>query len=186
MKQIILGTVVTALILFFVQAMNWTALPVHKHALKYSQDQDKLLQLMEKSLEEGYYFIPYYDPDNTSPEEQATLNEKMIGKPWAIVSFHESYDQSMGLKMAAGFLIDLMAAFIVVIILAMVSDKIHTFGGRWFFVISLAILIMVQGPLLGWNWWDTPQHFLMSLIFDLISTWGIAGLWLAWYFRPHA
>ncbi len=185
MKKIIIGTIVTALILFLVQAMNWAVLPVHNHALKYSPAQDRILELLSQTLDEGYYYLPYFDPDNTTPEEQSRLYTEMEGKPWAIISFHKSYDYNMAVKMTAGFIIDLMSAFIVVIILAMVSDKIRTFGGRWLFVISMAALIILQGPLMDWNWWSIPDHFFMSLVIDQIATWGIAGLWIAWYLRPQ-
>ena len=184
MKKILIGTVTTAIILFFIQALNWTALPVHKHALKYTPDQKEILELLDRKLDEGYYYLPYYDPDNTTSEEQSGLNAEMEGKPWAVISFHESYDDNMAVKMTTGFIMDLMSAFIVVIILAMVSDKIRTFGGRWLFVISMAALIILQGPLMNWNWWSTPDHFFISLVTDQLSTWGIAGLWLAWYLRP--
>lgn len=183
MKKIIIGTIVTALILFIVQALNWTVLPVHNHAIKYSPEQQKILRVLGETLEDGYYFLPFYDINKTSSEEQKKLNAEMIGKPWATVSYHKSYDQNMSVTMATGFLIHLMAAFIVVIILAMVSDKIPGFGSRWLFVISLAVLIVLQGPMVNWNWWQTPDHFLKSLVLDQITTWGIAGLWLAWYFK---
>ncbi len=183
MKKIIIGTIVTALILFIVQALNWTMLPVHNNAIKYSPGQDKILKVLEETLDDGYYFLPFYDIEKTSSEEQSRLNAEMKGKSWATISYHKSYDQNMTVTMAAGFLIHLMAAFIVVIILAMVSDKIPSFGGRWLFVISLAALIILQGPMVNWNWWETPDHFLKSIVFDQITTWGIAGLWIAWYFR---
>lgn len=182
MKNLIIGSLVAAIILFVFQALSWMALPIHDNALKYSPNQDAILSALNANLTEGgLYAIPNVPP-GTSQEEQAAFDQSMVGKPWAIVNYNTAYPGMMASQFIYGFLLNFFAAFVIAYVISACGDKFGTFGSKVMLVMGFALFLVLQGSLMMANWWATPWHYLSGEIIDHLIGWFLAGLWLAWYF----
>ena len=179
MTRVLISSLVGAIILFFFQAASWMVLDTHTDSFKYLPEQDEVMEVLNKHLEEGYYYMPYFDVNTTSQEEQQAFNEANTGKPWVMLQYHEKMEMSMAKNMGFGFL----SCFFICLIISIVLVNVNAdgFGVRMFFVLLLASLVVVGGPLYDANWFKTPGHFLSGQLIDIIVGYGLAGLWMAWW-----
>ena len=104
MTRVLISSLVGAVILFFFQAASWMVLDTHTDSFKYLPEQDEVMEVLNKHLEEGYYYMPYFDVNTTSQEEQQAFNEANTGKPWVMLQYHEKMEMSMAKNMGFGFL----------------------------------------------------------------------------------
>lgn len=179
MKNVVIGSLVAAIVVFAYQAMSWMVLPVHTNTLKYSAQQDAILAAISQNLtEDGVYAIPNVPP-GTSQEKQTEFSNSMVGKPSALVYYHKSFEMNMGKQMAIGFVLDLIAAFTVAYVMWSAREKLAGFGSKFALAIAFAGFTVLQSSLMMANWWNTPAHYLSGEIFDHLVGWGLAGGWLA-------
>ena len=52
---------------------------------------------------------------------------------------------------------------------------------RMFFVLAMASLVILGGPLYEANWFGTPGHYLSGQLIDIIVGFGLAGAWMSWW-----
>ena len=181
MKNVFIGSLVAAVIVFVYQAMSWMVLPVHTNTLKYSAQQDAILAAIAENLtEDGVYAIPNVPP-GTSQEKHEEFSNSMVGKPTALVHYAKSFEMNMGKQMTVGFILNLIAAFIVSFTMWKCSDKFGSFGSRFMLVLGFAVFTLFQSSLMMANWWNTPWHYLSGEIIDQLLGWGLGGAWLAWW-----
>lgn len=179
MTKTLISASVGAIILFFFQAASWMVLDIHKESFKYLPEQAEVIEVLSQHMEEGYYYMPYFDVNTTSQEEQQAINEANTGKPWVMVQFHEKMEMNMARNMGFGFLSCFLICLIISLVL--INVNIDGFGQRMFFVMLLAGLVMIGGPLYDANWFETPSHYLTGQLLDILLGYGLAGAWMAWF-----
>jgi hypothetical protein len=183
MKQFVIATLVGAVIVFALQALSWTVLPIHNDSLKYTAGQDSILGVLIRHLpEDGMYVVPFLPPEKMS--DNAALEEfaqQTNGKPGAMVQYHQASEEMSPMMMVNGFLFDLLATALVVWLLGLAAPQLTSFGGRFFAVLAFSLFTILQSDLMNWNWWDTPGHYLKGMVLDHLIAWAACGLWLAWY-----
>ena len=178
--RILISSLVGAIILFAWQSLSWTVLPVHKYSMKYSPNQEQILDVLSQNLsEEGMYFFPFMDPDNASSEDWQELQSSSAGKPAAMVNYIASYNNNMASSMITGFLLCLIVS--IVISLSLSRHDNMGFAGRWFRVMGFAVVIMAFGTMTDKNWWFYPMHFLSGEFIDYTVMFALSGVWFAWY-----
>ena len=178
--KILVSALVGAVILFVYQAMSWMALGIHDESFRYTENQEAVMQCLNENLDEdAMYFLPFFDRETTTPEEQQKIHEGNAGKPWVIISYHQAQNNDMTGRMAYGFL----SCFIICVIISMVLINIPTagFGMRMFLVMSLGFLVMLGGPLYQANWFFTPSHNLTGELIDILLGYLLAGAWMSWW-----
>ena len=178
--RIFVSALVGAIILFVYQAMSWMALGIHNDSFKYTENQAAIMECLNENLdEEAMYFLPYFDMETTSDEEQQAMHEVKLGKPWAMITYHKEMSNDMTGMMGFGFL----SCFLICLIISMVLINIPTasFGMRMFLVMSLGLLVMLGGPLYNANWFDTPSHNLSGDLIDILLGYLLAGAWMSWW-----
>ncbi|MFN0156533.1 MAG: hypothetical protein ACKVRP_00510 [Bacteroidota bacterium] len=181
MKTVLIASIVAAIIVFVYQAMSWMVLPIHENTMKYTAQQDAILSTLSENLpEDGVYAIPNVPPGSTQ-EEHEKFNESMVGKPWALVHYHQTYSDAMAAQMAYGFIINFVAALVLAYVMWSTREKLNGFGGRMALVLAFVAFTLLQSSLLMANWWNTPWHFLSGEITDHILGWLLGGVWLAWF-----
>lgn len=177
MKKIIISAIVASIIYFAYQSLSWTVLPIHSKSLKYTSQQDSILKNLNENLsEDGLYYIPSKKEDQNVEE----FNKSVDGKPYATISYHKSLSTNMAKGMSLGFLFNFLGLLMASLILFNLKTSLG-FLPRWLLVMSIASIIFFMNILTSWNWWNTPTHFLLGEIWDLVLGWGITGIWLAWY-----
>ena len=179
MNKILISTLVGAIILFVFQASSWMFLGIHDHSFKYTPSQDSIMPVLSTHLEEGMYFLPFFDKATTSEEEQQKIHEANAGKPWAMITYHNEMEMDMGKTMGLGFLSDFLVCLLISLVL--INIPASTFSMRMFLVMCLAALVMLGGPLYQANWFDTPTHYLSGELIDILGGYFLAGLWMSWW-----
>jgi len=181
MQRTIIAALVGAVILFIYQAMSWIALPIHKDAMKYTSNQDSVIAYLSKHLpEDGMYGMPIA-PKNASAEEHKAMMDKGMGKPFAMINYHAAMKGDMAGNMIIGFIINLIATFIIAMLLVRTSGIYTSFGARLMIVMGFSIVIICQSFLMELNWMGSPMHYIMGWIIDALLGWLLCGIWLAWY-----
>lgn len=176
MKKQLVATLVGGVILFVWQFLSWAAIPIHQSEYGYTPNQDKIMEALNQNLTEaGTYMLPGSAP-GTSHEEQAAQMERSAGKPWASISYHKSLSTDMGMNMFRGFMVDLVAAWLLVWLLL----KFETLNMGTALQTSLAVGIIgyLTIPYLNSIWFEGNS---IGHLIDAIVSWGLVGAWLGWW-----
>lgn len=166
--------------MFLWQFLSWSVTGIHGDEMKYTDKQDAILQaLSQQNLEEGTYFIPQAPPGSSSEQMQAHVNNS-VGKPWAQIHYDTSMSGNMGMNMARGFLIDLVAVFLMVWLLG----KFQRLDLKTALLSSIAVGVIgyLTIPYLNSIWFETNS---IGHLIDAIGSWGLVGLWLGWYLPKY-
>lgn len=175
MKKLLLPTLAVGVILFVWQFLSWAALNIHGAEQQYTPNQEAVLQVLSEQLEAGSYFLPLAAPGSTADEQEAFMKEH-AGKPWAIVHYREAFEVNMAAKLIRGFVIDLVAGFLLVWLLSQMAQA----DMKRAVLASLAVGFMayLSIPYLNSIWFEgnTLGHLV-----DAIVPWGLSGLFLGWW-----
>lgn len=177
MKKQLIATLVGGLILFLWQFLSWTILNVHADQFGYTANQDKILESLAQNLEEGTYMMPGLPPNSSSEAHQA-LMESSAGKPWALITYHKSMNNNMGMNMARGLSINLVTAFLLVWLLSkFASPDFQT-------VVLASLAVGTTGyltiPYLNSIWFESNS---IGYLIDTLVQWGLVGVWLGWWLK---
>ncbi len=177
MKNQLIATIVGAIILFVWQFVSWAALNLHGNETQYAPNQDAILTCLAENLEPGHYMMPQPAPGSSQAEMEAYM-KNVQGKPWALISYHSSLEFNMGGNLLRGFLVDLIAVFLLVWLMGKMP------GLDMATALMAAIIVGVIGyltiPYLNHIWFETPS---LAYLIDSVVPWGLVGLWLGWYLR---
>ena len=176
MKNQLIATAVAGILLFLWQFLSWSMLNVHGSEMQYTPNQDAILQALEQNLQEGgTYYIPQAAPDAAQAQQQEFYDSR-AGKPWATVSYHASLNTNMGMNMARGLAVDLVAAFLLIWLLV----KIPGLDFMTTLLASLAVGLIgyLTIPYLNNIWFETGS---VGYLIDVFGQWGLVGLWLGWF-----
>ncbi|MFN8281319.1 MAG: hypothetical protein U0V49_13650 [Saprospiraceae bacterium] len=175
MNKQIIATLVGAALLFLWQFLSWAILPVHQAMYGYTPNQDQIMTALNQNLnEEGTYMLPNVPP-GTSHEQAQKDMEVNKGKPWAMISYHKSFDTSMGMNMFRAFCIDLISVFLLtLLLLRMTSIDYRT---TIISSVSVGIIGYLTIPYLNSIWFNESS---IGYLVDAVVSWGAVGLWLGW------
>ncbi|MBI5917535.1 MAG: hypothetical protein HY842_19375 [Bacteroidetes bacterium] len=176
MKKQLIATLVAGILLFLWQFLSWAQLNVHGNEMQYTGQQDTILQMLgQQNLKGGTYMLPMPAP-NSTPEQQQAFMDSSAGKPWATVSYHASMNASMGMGMFRGFIVDLLAAFLLIwMLLKMTNLDFKTALLSSWAVGAIGYLTI---PYLNSIWYETNS---MGYLIDVVVGWGLVGAWLGWF-----
>ena len=175
MRNQIIASLVAALILFFWQFLSWGLINIHGSEMQYTPNQDAILEHLSQNLEEGTYFLPTHRPGATTEEMEAAMNDAM-GKPWAQISYHDSFNNNMGLNLVRGFVVDLVAAFILIWLL--LKFETLTFSTAVMASLGVGFIGYLTIPYLNSVWFESSTW---GHLIDTVVQWGLIGGWLGWY-----
>lgn len=176
MKKQLIGTLVGAVILFVWQFLSWSLLPVHQSEYGHTPNQDKILEFLGQNLsEEGTYMLPV-PPPGSSQEQQMALMESSAGKPWASISYHKSLNTAMGMNMFRGFVVDLLAVFLLMWLLSKFAHQSMQTSLQAALVVGIIGYLTI--PYLNSIWFETNS---LGHLVDAIVSWGLVGAWLGWW-----
>ncbi|MCW5895313.1 MAG: hypothetical protein KIT50_06905 [Bacteroidetes bacterium] len=181
MKNALIGSLVAAVIIFVFQFMSWMVLGIHDNSMKYTPQQEAVLAALSENLQEsGLYAIPNLPPGSSNEERQA-FDQSMVGKPWAVVQYHANYGGMAASQMVYGFLLNLVAAFVMAYVMSAGGEKFASFGSRFMLAVGFIVFLVFQSSLMMANWWETPWHYLSGEITDHVVGWLLGGFWLSWW-----
>ena len=142
---------------------------------QYTPNQDKILASLNGQLEDGTYFLPTVAP-GASAEDEAVARTSAMGKPWAVISYHKSFDMNMPMNLIRGFAADLLALFILCWLLLKIERP--DFKTILLACISIGLINYLAEDYNFSIWFDT--NTFPDLI-DYIVQWALVGAWLGFF-----
>ncbi len=177
MKKLFIGAIVGGIIIFIWQFLSWSLINLHKPAQQFTPNQDVVMNVLKEQLQEGGYYMPGL-PEGTSMDEYKKLMEDSKGKPWASIQYHKSNDTNMGTNMILGVVINILTVWLLCWILAKMNAP--TFTTILTASLFAGLIVFFNAAYSNHIWYqsfDIWAHFI-----DAIVSWGLCGLWLAWWF----
>ena len=175
MKKLLIGTLVGGILLFFLQFLSWGILNIHRSEMAYTEKQDVVLRFLSENLQEGNYFLPTV-ADGTSQDDAKKAMDASIGKPWAMIQYHNSMTNNMGMNMFRGLVVDFLAVFLLSWFLmkfSVVDFKNSVLGALAVGFIGYLTVNYTNAIWFEANTW--------SALLDVVVQWGIVGSWLGFW-----
>ena len=180
MKKSLIGAIVGGLLIFIWQTLSWTMLDLHRPAQDYTAKQDTIMNFLSTHLEkEGGYLLPTV-LKGTSFEEANKAGEKGLGKPWAFIQYHKTYNLTMN-DMYMNMVRGLIASMFMVWLLCWIIGKWSKPGFVNIFMACLftGLIIFIYEPYNTYIWYrifDIRAHLV-----DALAGWGLCGVWLGFW-----
>lgn len=181
MKKIIIGAIVGGIIIFIVQTLSWTILDLHRPANRYTPKQDEILGFLNNQFtEDGSYFLPTY-PSGSSNDVIEQQMKNAEGKPWAVVAYHRQMNMNMGMNIFRGIIVDIIMMALFCWILSRFANP--TFSNVLLASIFTGLIVFINVPYTVHIWYETFD--LTAYLIDSLVGWGLAGLWLGWWYSRN-
>lgn len=179
MKRNLIGAIVGGIIIFIWQFLSFGLINFHRPAQDYTDKEEAIMSFLNsQGLKEGGYVLPNM-PEGTTMEEAEKKMAAMEGKPWAILEYHNAHENDMVINMVRGFLVNIVIVFLFIWILnkmnMLTSSNIITAA------IFTGLITFLNQPYTGHIWYKTFDIWASFL--DAVVSWGLTGLWLAWWLR---
>lgn len=179
MKKLVIGAIVGGLLVFIWQTLSWTVLQLHEKEYTKAPGADTIMQALNSNIkEDGQFRLPWVDP-NTGSEQMSKIMEDMKGKPWAVVTYHKSYDADMLTNILKGLAAAIISALFVCWILT--TNPNRTFGGIFIATVLIGITGFLYIPFNNHLWWEQPGA--VTNLVDVLISWGLCGIWLGWWLK---
>lgn len=178
MKKILLGSIIGGLLLFIWQSLSWMVMDLHVKAHSYTEKEAAIMTVLNTELtEEGQYMLPGYKPGATQAENEAKATAN-LGKPWAMVSYHKSFEMPIATNIIRGLVVNILLMALFCWILSKIT--VPKFSTIFLASIFAGLIVFLNGIYTGHIWY--PTFDLMAHFVDYVVGWGLAGLWLGWWY----
>lgn len=181
MKKIAIGGLVAGFIYFAFQSIMWMG-GFHNDFSQYTSNSKAILDVLDQNLAgDGLYMIPCADPNSPMKEkDEEALMTANLGKPWAMIFYHQRMDGMSASYLLLGLLYALLSGFLVAFVLSF--GAFEKYSMRFAVSICFALFALFQGILDDMNWFSFPWHYIKAEMIDLLLGWTLSSFWLAWYF----
>ena len=180
MKKSLIGAIVGGFLIFIWQTLSWTMLNLHQPTQIYTAKQDSIMKFLNANFDkDGGYLLPTF-PAGTSMEEANKNGEKNLGKPWASIQYHQSFNLSMN-DMYMNMFRGLVATIFMVWLLCWILGKWNKIGFVNVLMACLftGLIVFINEPYNQFIWYkifDVRAHLI-----DALASWGLCGIWLGWW-----
>lgn len=172
-----MGAVVGGFLVFFWQTLSWTVLNLHVKEYQKAPGEEAILNLLNSQMSaSGQYILPHID-EQAGFEEGRKAQEQMTGKPWAVISYHQSYQMEMLPNILRGLLTSILSVFMVCWIL--LQNPNRRFGNTLISTLFIGLTGYLFIPYTLHIWYATPDA--RTNLTDTLLSWGLCGGWLGWW-----
>lgn len=181
MKKLILTSVVGGLLIFIWQFLSYAVLELHRSANNYTPKQTEILNFLNNQFtEDGSYLLPNFPGEATAEEREAAMKDAQ-GKPWAIISYHKTYDMDMTMNMIRGLLVNIV---IVVLFCWMIGRMKLTGIGQYVLAgLLTGLIVFLNAPYTEHIWNNTFD--MMASFADSVISWTLVGLTAGLFYRKR-
>jgi hypothetical protein len=177
-KQLLLATILGAIVLFVWSAIAFTFIPWPGMPLRTFTNEAAVEQaIVANAPEPGNYILPHANWTDLTKEQQDRLSEKINRGPMMFAAVRLGPMRPFPVLLIIQFLIQLVSAFIATFLLLKTCGL--TYGQRVVFVILCGVLIFVGGKLDEWVWWSFSSAYLMMELGAIVIGWILAALVIA-------
>ena len=183
MKKLLIGAVVGGILIFIWQFLSWTIFDLHRPSTQHAAKQDEIMGYLNNQIgKNGSYLLPNY-PDGASMEAQQAAMKSAMGKPWAIISYHETMKDTMTMNIIRALLVDILMVGLFCWIASRLNPR-H-FSTIFLGAIFVGLIVFINVPYVTHIWFETFD--LNAHLIDSIVGWGLVGIWVGWlYTRKRA
>jgi hypothetical protein len=186
-KQLALGTILGAVVLFVWSALAWMIIPWPGEPLRHFASEDAIVAAIKANApRSGNYLVPNEPqrlPGMTEEQYQKATKDaedRMNNGPMVFAAVRLE-PVSMAKAMVVGFLTNVVAVFLACLLLLQ-TDRL-SYRGRVLFVAGLGLLVFLAGHLDEWNWWGFSNAYTMMQLGALVIGWILSGLVIAKFVR---
>lgn len=180
-KKLIRGSVIGGVIVFLWCLVSWMVLPWHAMVFQRFSDEDSVANAIRNNAPaSGVYLLPNTYTYNASTSV-STMEKGMNMMEYGPTMFASIQVNGMGERTARPFILSLIIQIIGagIVTWMLLFTKGLKYKQRVWFVTLFGISIGVLGILPAWNWWGLSFGYVVSIFFDLIVGWFLAGLAIA-------
>jgi hypothetical protein len=180
-KQLLLGSILGAVVLFFWSALAWMLIPWPGEPIRGFANEDATLQTIKANVpRSGVYLMPIEvkrTPGMTEEQYQKVMQDahnRMLQGPMVFASVRLEPMGSINRFFVIGFITQLVGAFFGTFLLMQTSGL--SYAGRVTFLTVLGVLIFAGGHLDEWNWWGFSNAYTGMQFGSIVIGWLLAGL----------
>ena len=187
LKQLVLGTVLGAIVLFAWSALAWMIIPWPGEPFRtFTNEQAVIDAIKANAPQSGNYLLPN-EPKRTpgmtdaqyKAAERAAMDQGARGPMiFAVVRLGP---MDMVKPLIIQFFTQLGLALLACILLLQ-TDQLSYFA-RVAFVAALGVMIFIGGHVEEWNWFSFSTAYLMMELGAIVIGWILAGLVMAKFVR---
>jgi len=190
-KQLALGSILGAVVLFLWSAIAWMLIPWPGEPLQRFSNEDAVaLAITANAPRSGNYLLPNIPkrtpgmPDQQYAAAQKAMEDRMTHGPVVFAAVRLEPFGSMGKPLVIKFLAQFVLALIATLLLLQTSGL--SYLGRVGFVTALGIVIFVGVPVDEWNWWGFGNAYTFMQLGAIVIGWVLAALVIAKFVRGKA
>lgn len=178
LERFFYSTLLGGIVLWIWSAFSWTALPFREHSFSEFQEPHVVAStLRDQTRGAGMYVLT----DETVTADASPAAGKM---PFAFVVFDPTGMGNMAGPMLKGFLVDVVAAGLITVIVAMAACR--SYRRR---VILVTLVCLVSGLLSDVPdavWWHFSRHYTILDMVDRVVSGVLMGMVIARFTAPTA
>lgn len=186
MLRMSIGSLLSAVVLFFWGFAFWMLSPVPKMMIKEVPYEPGLATALKEHLkEDGHYFLPNGCDVTQGDDEEAKkeFQKRMEDGPIAVISFKSKGGGDMLTTMGIGFGHGLLCSLLASVLLSMAS--IRTFAMRWAFVALLGVFASLAVTMCQPIWFQAQwKYSALYSMFDVVG-YALAAVPLAALIAPR-
>jgi hypothetical protein len=183
-KQLALGSILGAIVLFVWSAIAWMLIPWPGTPLRSFKNEDAVTQaVIANAPQSGVYLLPNGDRSMTAEQEKQMM-DKMAKGPIVFAAVRLEPFNSMAKPLVIQFLTQFIVALLATLLLLQTCGL--SYKGRVLFVAAIGLLIFVGGHVDEWNWWSFSNAYMLMQFGALIIGWILAALVISIFVRGRA
>jgi len=187
-KQLALGSILGAIVLFVWSAIAWMLIPWPGEPLRSFTTEEAVAQAITANApRSGNYLLPNMPkrtPGMTDQQYAAAtkaMEEKMARGPIVFAAVRLEPFGSMAKPLVINFLTQFIVALLATFLLLQTCGL--SYQGRVVFVAAIGVIIFVGGHVDEWNWWSFSNAYMLMQFGALVIGWFLASLVIAKFVR---
>lgn len=187
-KQVALGSILGAVVLFLWSAIAWMLIPWPGEPLRRFNNEDSVAQAITANAPlSGNYLLPNIPKrtpgmsDQQFAAAQKAMEDRMTHGPIVFAAVRLEPFGSMGKGLAIKFVAQFVLALLATLLLLQTSGL--SYIGRAGFVAALGIIIFVGVPVDEWTWWSFGNAYTVMQLGAILTGWVLAALVIAKFVR---
>ena len=183
-KQLALGSVLGAIVLFVWSAIAWMLIPWPGDPLRNFTNEEAVSQAITANApQSGVYLLPNVPKrtpgmtDQQYKAAQQAMEEKMARGPIVFTSVRLEPFNSMAKPLVIQFLTQFIVALLATYLLLQTCGL--SYKCRVIFVTAIGVIIFVGGHVDEWTWWGFSNAYMLMQLGALVIGWFLASLVIA-------
>ena len=177
-KQLALGAIPGAIVLFVWSAIAWMLIPWPGMPLRPFKNEDAVTQaIVANAPQSGNYLLPNPDQKGLSSEQQQKAMERMASGPIVFAAVRLEPFNSMAKPLIIQFFRQFVVALLGTFLLLQTSGL--AYRARVVFLTVISVIIFVGGHVDEWTWWSFSNAYMLMQLGALVIGWFLASLVMA-------